>query len=71
MRMVPMSELMIGMDTDYGIVVSAYSDVVNFVHFIEDFNDYLNDERIDEIDVEQYSIEGFERMPITVFGVAG
>lgn len=71
MRTVKMSELKIGMDTDYGIVVDVYEDVVDFVHSFEDFNDYLNDDRIDEIDVEQFSVEGFEDMPITVFGIAG
>lgn len=71
MRTVKMSELEIGMDTDYGIVVDVYEDVVDFVHSFEDFNDYLNDDRIDEIDVEQFSTEGFEDMPITVFGIAG
>lgn len=71
MRTVKMSELKIGMDTDYGIVVGVYEDVVDFVHSFEDFTDYLNDDRIDEIDVEQFSVEGFEDMPITVFGIAG
>lgn len=68
---VRMDELKVGMDTDYGIVVGVYSDVVDFVHSVEDYNNLMNDVDVDEIDVEQYALEGFEDVPVVVFGVVG
>ena len=71
MREIRMDELKVGMDTDYGIVVGVHSDVVDFVHSVEDYNNLMNDVDVHEIYVEQYSIEGFEDAPVVVFGVVG
>lgn len=68
---VRMDELKVGMDTDCGIVVGVYSDVVDFVHSVEDYNNLMNDVDVDEIDVEQYSLDGFEGVTIALFGVVG
>ena len=68
---VRMDELKVGMDTDYGIVAEVYHDVVNFVHSVQDYRDLMNDVDVDEIDLEQYQIEGFEDVPVALFGVVG